>query len=396
MVRNVASSDRYDLALVFVSFQRCCIYLPIIKQLSENYKIAVCPQEVDEKTGIRTRNTINMVLQLCERYGAEIVYNRKIEAEITILPQAKYNKETIDLINESIISNQKFWLSGLAMGNALYDYLHGTKIDKILVIDRNFYKFRIEKYETKSKPEFDEDDVVEIGVPFKKYPVFPDCGIDYLLANPTPFSFRFASDRIDYLENVQHLVRLTDKRDVIALKPHNADERVDYIVNKKIYEIMQISMLKPFHGIIDKVARIVTKTIEPGFLKDLFVNVSIAILYVKLMKRVVHFRDITEFHNLNLEAFLPSVKKGLITGRSNSIWHGLYNRIPVYNCIDEDKEYFSDTKMHKYSMEYMKVHGNYQTLDFDKSYFELIDDRTRNADIFIFLREQIEKTRTLR
>jgi hypothetical protein len=107
------------------------------------------------------------------------------------------------------------------------------------------------------------------------------------------------------------------------------------------------------------------------------------------MKRVVYFREITEFYNLNLEMFLPNVRKGLITGRSNSIWHGLFNKIPVYNCIDENKKYYSDTKMHIYSMRYLNVHGNYGTLKFDQNLFDLVDSKTRKADLIMFIKEQL-------
>ena len=83
------------------------------------------------------------------------------------------------------------------------------------------------------------------------------------------------------------------------------------------------------------------------------------------MKRVVNLRELTKWHNLNLELFLPDVKKGLITGRSNSIWHGLFLKKPTFNCIDRNKPYYSEIKMHKYSMKYLDVHGNYNNINFD-------------------------------
>ena len=81
-----------------------------------------------------------------------------------------------------------------------------------------------------------------------------------------------------------------------------------------------------------------------------------------------------------LKSILTTVKKGLITGRSNSIWHGLFLKKDVFNCIDEDKPYFSQTKMHKYSMKYFDVHGNYKSTLCDKSILNKVDDRTRNVD----------------
>lgn len=382
--------SHYDLALVFVSFQRCCVYLSIVKELSSQYRIAICPQCVDEKTHVRTKKTIDEFLALCESFGADIIYDEKITANIEILPQTNYAKETIDNINNNIVSKKTFWLSGLAMGNAQYEYLHGKKIDKILVFDRNFYNYRVNEYEGADGYKFREEDIVEIGVPYKKYPIFPDYGIDYLWANPTPFSFCCAKDRLEYLENVFSLIKLTDKKDVIALKPHNADERVDYIVNERIYSVLKTRVFAPFYSFIDGISRKIAARVKSVKVADFFVNISIAIMYVKLMRRVVRFRDITEFHNLNLELFLPNVRKGLITGRSNSIWHGLFVKIPVYNCIDESKKYYSDTKMHKYSMKYLNVHGNYKKLNFDSDLYNLIDTKTRDSDLIMFIKEQMQ------
>ncbi len=379
----------YDLALVFVSFQRCCVYLSIVKELSNKYRIAICPQITDEKTRVRTKNTIDEFLELCESFGADIIYDEKITAKIEILPQSNYTKETIDSINNNIASEKIFWLSGLAMGNAQYEYLHGKKIDKILVVDRNFYNYRVNEYEGTAGHKFHEEDIVEIGVSYRRYPIFPDYGIDYLWANPTPFSFYCVKDKLEYLENVYSLIKLIDEDDVIVLKPHNADERVDYIVNERIYSLLKAKIFSPFYSFIDGITRKIAEKNKSAKIADLFLNISIALMYVKIMKRVVHFRDITKYHNLNLELFLPKIKKGMITGRSNSIWHGLFNKIPVYNCIDERKKYYSDTKMHKYSMKYLNVHGNYNKLYFDSDLYDLIDTKTINSDFIIFIKEQL-------
>jgi hypothetical protein len=363
--------------------------LSIVKELSSQYRIAICPQCVDEKTHVRTKNTIDEFLKLCESFGADIIYDEKITAKIEILPQTNYAKVTIDNINNNIASEKTFWLSGLAMGNAQYEYLHGKKIDKILVVDRNFYNYRVNEYEGAAGTKFCEEDIAEIGVPYKRYPIFPDYGIDYLWANPTPFSFCCVKDKLEYLENVFSLIKLVDADDVIVLKPHNADERFDYIVNERIYSVLKTRIFSPFYSFIDRISRKIATKIKSAKIADFILNISIAIMYVKLMRRVVRFRDIIELHNLNLELFLPNVKKGLITGRSNSIWHGLFNKIPVYNCIDEKKKYYSDTKMHKYSMKYLNVHGNYDELEFDSDLYDLIDTKTRSSDLILYIKEQL-------
>jgi len=382
--------QHYNLALIFVGFQRCCVYLSIIKELSKKYKIAVYPQSLDEKTLSRIEKTNSSFLTLCERFGANLVYNEKITADIEILPQTHYSEEQICILNTSVMSNQTYWLSGVAMGNAQFEHLFGKKIDGIFVVDRQFYDYRVSEYEKNNNGKFKDEEILEVGMPYKKYPVFPALDIDYIIANPTPFSFRNIKDRLTYLENVCTLMDKIDRDNIVALKPHNADERVDYIVDKRLFLIVRLKLLGAFHPLIDNVSRFLAMSIPNARLSDFFTKISIAILYNKLMSRVVSFKDITKWHNLNLELFLPSVKKGLITGRSNSIWHGLFLKKPTYNCVESDKPYYSETKMHKFSMQYLNVHGNYKSIEFNDCLYEKISEETRDVDIISLLDNKLK------
>jgi hypothetical protein len=382
--------QHYNFALIFVGFQRCCLYLTIIKEFSKSYNVAILPQEIDKKTSSRINNTNNSFLELCKDLGADIIYDQKITADIEILPQTHYSQMAINKINDNIASQKTFWLSGVAMGNAQYEYLFGKKIDKILVIDRQFYEFRVTKFENEKKPKFKNNEILEIGIPYKNNPIFPTPEIDYLIANPTPFSFCNFRDRLVYLENVLSILEKIDENDLVVIKPHNADERADYIVNNKIYIFLALNFIIPFHLIIDRFCRIFISISYLGRISDIFIQISIAIKYYQVMKRAKNLKELTKWHNLNLELFLPNVKKGLITGRSNSIWHGLFLKKPTYNCIDANKPYYSDSKMHKYSMKYFNVHGNYNNLHFDEGLFKRIKEQTRSIDAVGVLKEELE------
>ena len=382
--------QHYNFALIFIGFQRCCIFLTIVKELSKSHKVAIFPQKIDEKTSSRIENTNKSFLELCESYGADIIYSQKITADIEILPQTHYTQKAINYIDKNIVSQKTFWLSGVAMGNAQYEYLHEKKIDKILVVDRQFYDFRVKQFEKEKSFKFKDNQIIEIGVPYKKYPIFPPLEIDYLIANPTPFSFCNLQDRLTYLENILLILGQIDRRKVIVLKPHNADERADYIVNGKIYSLLSLNFLVRMHSYIDKYARFFSSFFSNWEISDLFIQISIAIKYHSIMKRAKGLEELTKWHNLNLELFLPSVKEGLITGRSNSIWHGLFLKKPTYNCIDEDKPYFSDTKMHKFSMEYLNVHGNYKNMQFNNLLYEKITDQNRDIDVVEILKNELK------
>ena len=56
---------------------------------------------------------------------------------------------------------------------------------------------------------------------------------------------------------------------------------------------------------------------------------------------MTHIGDFSNYGSLNIEMFLPYVSNGVITGRSNTIWHCLYQQVPVWNLIEKEKNYLS-------------------------------------------------------
>ncbi|HRE15463.1 MAG TPA: hypothetical protein PLW86_00130 [Rhodocyclaceae bacterium] len=388
---NQASLPRaYDLVLVFTAFQRNCVYASIIKELARKYRIAILPVDRDQQTESRIGNTNRQFLDLCVSLGADIVGEEAVTARIEILAQSNYRKEDIERIDSMIQAQRTFWMSGVAMGNASYGNLFGKKIDKILVPDRRLYEHRIAAYGNDGI-DFPEAMIQEVGIPYRKYPLFEQAiDADYILANPTPFSFVTAQDRLDYLENVYGMAReIAGRGEVIAFKPHNADERADYIVDARLLAFLDVAPLRPLQGVIDAVARRLARALPAGKVNDFCIQLSIAVVYRKLMSTMIRLAELTPYHNLNLEVFLPGVRKGLITGRSNSIWHALYLKKPVWNCIDGEKPYFSDTKMHRYAMTYLNVHGNHRNRDFDEAHYNVIAETTRSADLIRFLDEEL-------
>jgi len=380
----------YDLVLVFTAFQRNCIYASVIKELAGSYRIAVLPVDRDETTLSRIGSTNRLFLDLCSSLGADILGNDPVTARIAILAQSNYRKEDIARIDAMVEAGRTFWMSGVAMGNASYANLFGKKIDRILVPDRRLYDHRIAAYGSDGI-EFPDHMIQEIGIPYNKYPLFDNpIDVDYILANPTPFSFVTAQDRLEYLENVYALVReIIARGEVVAFKPHNADERMDYIVDARLLSLVSAPPLRPLQGFIDALARMAARLLPAGKARELTVNIVIAVVYRKLMALVVHLSKLTPYHNLNLEVFLPDARRGLITGRSNSIWHALFLKKPVWNCIDADKPYFSENKMHCQTMTYLNVHGNHQDKNFDENLFDIVEESTRQADLIVYLNDSL-------
>ena len=80
---------------------------------------------------------------------------------------------------------------------------------------------------------------------------------------------------------------------------------------------------------------------------------------MKIKKKTQNLNRLTNYHFLSLEIFLPYVTTGLITGQSNSIWHGLNSHLKVYNCAldNYDKKNFInyEKKLHKYFIKFLGI-----------------------------------------
>lgn len=378
----------YDLLLVVGSFRRSSIFLPVIKYLSTDFNIAVLSGfNVNPSEENKTSQTDQLFFQLCHELGAEIVDAvEAIAADIAIIPQWPYLNEQIAYL-KGLNINKYYWMPGLTMGNYQFEFLGDLKPDKILVIDKDLYQFRLNI--RKEERSFEKIPLLETGMPFKQYPVFTSWGIDYLLASPTPLSLPTSKDRLSFLQCVNTLLNKIPDGDVVAYKPHNADERYDYIVNHRL-----INFVEKFSSIkLDKLLVGIFKYIpfknRPGFFANLYIELQIVGLYRDVMSRIVRLNSITPHYNISLETFLPNVKKGLITGRSNSIWHALLLNLPVYNCADDEKIKVPKEKMNFYSMQYFGVPYCRHELAFDTAYFQKVDDRVRNVDFVAELKADL-------
>ena len=381
----------YDLILVLTTFRRVMVYLPIIKELSSRYKIGLYVVPMSEKEKAKTGETDRHFVDLCCKLGAEIVEGCPVKSRFSLVPQWPYTDQEMRGIRERIHCEKYFVVVGLMWGNVHLGRMGGIPIDKYLVIDVDLYRYRLEKREKEKDYPIDPEDLVEVGLPFARYPVFEDMGLDYMIAHPSPLSLPEAKDKCKYLECLLSLVSEIDPRDRIVLKPHNGNERYDYVVNERWFRLLTNSVLYPMHSLILWAAERLmgwVKAVDFSVsrrIQDGLYDVMTAIHYKKLLERVVPFSRLTPYHNFSLELFLPLVKKGLITGRSNTIWHALYVKLPIYNCVDKNTIVENTDKMNYYSMQYFEVPYCAGHLVFDKKYFGIIREEVREKNLIEYL-----------
>ena len=370
----------YDLILLYGSFQRCIIYLPICEELSNKFKIGLYILQPNKREKKRVSKTNNFFINKCTEFKNVDIINRdyNYKTKILIHQQKDYDEEDINFLKENIISNLKIGLAGVAMGNSYFKYLP-YELDKLFVPDINFYKYRLKNYSTDNLNLLNK--AVEIGSPFNKYQISNFPKIDYMVVSPTLFSFTNQKDKYTYMKRMNKLLKNIKKKDsnsLIAYKQHNADERYDSLINLKIYKFLNIFKFLDNLYVYKFILHSFNIASKLKIKLNILLEILICFEYKVTESLTTNLSSISDYHLVNAEIFFNSIQKGVITGRSNIIWHCLYNKVPVFNLIEESKPYLMD-KMHMHSMKYFNVHFN-KEFKFSNS-FSLISETTRNKNI---------------
>jgi hypothetical protein len=380
----------YDIVLIFTSFRKCGHYLSIVKKMSSSYNIGIYLYPLDKNDLLKLDKQNKVFLELIYSYGAKKVLDDLIKCKIMLIPQWHYHPQAIKKIFCSINSKYNYWFTGLGNGNSNFENLDKNKIHKVLVVDRKFYDFRLHHMTKEQAINLPKDSLVEVGTPFMKYPIFDALKIDYIIANPTPYSFPSPKDRVKYMKNVLSLLNQIPLDKNIVYKPHNA-YGVDSLVNQRVFRLMNSFsfglLLLLFYQLIKKIK--VLNNIN--LINKICIEIEIVKIQKSMLSRVKHLKDLTKYHDNNLEIFLPHVSMGLITGRSNSIWHAFHAKLPVFNCIPNTTKEISKEKMHAKNMRYYNLQSCEGNLKFDKKKINVIEDKTRKSNIIDFLKNELEK-----
>lgn len=386
-----ARAPEWDLVLVFTTFRRVMVYLPLVAALSRRFRVGILRIATDESR--KTARTDALFLARCAALGAQEVPDAgEVNCRVAIVPQWPFTPTESAGLRDRLVAETRFALIGLTMGNYALESLGDFRLDGLLLVDADLYRFRLPHRPAELEWIRRRDvPLYEVGLPFLKHAAAPDLGIDYLIANPTPLSLPALRDRFEYLETVTRLLELIPPGKRVVLKQHNAEEAFDYLIVPAALAVtrgtLPRSLLRALAPILRAVARGLERVpAKPArLLAAAIEHVLIALAYRRLLERVQPLSALTPEHNFSLEIFLPAVRDGLITGRSNSIWHGLYCRLPVFNCVDESRIGVDPAKMNAQTMDYLSVPYCGGRLDFDRSAWGRVRDEVRGRDLVDFV-----------
>ncbi len=336
----------------------------------------------------KNKKAQNDFIALCKEMGADIIRKSRVRTDLLIIPQRTYLKSAQNDILNNIISKENVGV--LALAGAGFkkadDFIKQFKIYKLFAIDLGLIQFLLEARNKNNQ--YFSNELIEVGYPYVKYPIFEGFKADYMLAIPTPFSFAHERDKWSFLETVIQIINKIDDKDLIVFKSHNGIDK-EQLASSKLFMIAKLINKIPF----------LTDLIINNIVRDSSVKTKVigriytAILFLKVMDKVIPLDSLNPSYQVGLETFLPGVKKGVIGGLSNTIHATLYSKLPFYNCVDliaQDRN--ANNKLYKekkpsttieLNLKYFGVPFCEGELEFDRTNFKIFSDSTRKADLIL-------------
>lgn len=392
-------SKKYDLVLVMSFFRPVAYFLPLIKYLAPDYRIAVYHLS-DELRGNRGKNDDgqSLFVDVCHQLGADIIMGKTVNCSNALISQWPYTLEALNAIKNDVIAERFIGAYSLAWPGMHDKFIDKFKIDILLIIDKKFVNYLLEHKSRNQKYYKSVKRVIEVGLPFKKYPVNNIVQGDYFLAIPTAFSFPSETDKWFFLETVLALFDKLDKSDTVLFKPHNGLRSDGFSSERYARYIRWFSWMPGFIAM----TRIVAK-FTCGNLSRVFARFYTAVLYERVLARTIDLRKLTPWHYFAIEIFYPGIRKGIIGGLSNTQWGALFYRLPFYNCVDVNQQdrYSDDVfygKGKKQPDALLELNIRYfgqpyckGLLNFDDKGYGIINDSTRNGDLIAEVRSLLSE-----
>jgi hypothetical protein len=132
-----------------------------------------------------------------------------------------------------------------------------------------------------------------------------------------------------------------NKNQLIAYKSHNGNE-MDYL-NKFPLIINLIPANKKIYEFFENISRFIPLKFKKYY--SLFLS---SLLQKIILSKTTQLSELSDFHFLSVEAFIPNIKYGVIGGNSNTIWGTRFFKKKYLNCIDsQDKTLRRNSKADK-------------------------------------------------
>ncbi len=295
--------------------------------------MGLCFQSLNSRAADKTGNAQKKFEELClEAGGVMHKIGSQAKCRLMIVQQYQYQADFVASISEEIESGKTWGFLTLAsMGLDQFDaFLTQFDISRLTVPDKGLAEFLLKNRGAASR--YENLEMIEVGLPFKKYPVFEEFSADWIIAAPTLFSFHTEAGKQQFLRNVLKLLSQIHKNDLVVYKSHNGNKKDYFTPRLYVAFVSFISWLPNAEKLLEWLMPRLTPMMKPHASKILT-----GLLFKRLMRRVKPMNELTSLADMSLEAFLPGVCKGVIGGESNTIWGTLFFGLPYYNCVSPDE-----------------------------------------------------------
>lgn len=323
---------KFDLVLVIGYFRSALPMLSVIRHLSHRLLIGVRFQALSVQVDAKTGRAQKLFEELCLQSGATVCRaGLPIRCRLMLVQQYPYTDEFVAAVHADIKSVYVWGMLTLAvMGIEVQDaFINQYGVTRLTVPDKGLANYLIASRGAKDR--YADIEMVEVGLPFHKYPVFTDFSVDWIIAAPTLFSFHHELGKQKFLRDVLKLMAQLPKADIVAYKSHNGNTK-DYFTPFIYAKIAQLIGWMPSAERL--LGLLIWSLPEP--VKKHVSRILTAILHARLMRRAVPMKNLSPLADMSIEAFLPGVRKGVIGGLSNTIWGVSFFGLPYFNCIKSE------------------------------------------------------------
>lgn len=233
-----------------------------------------------------------------------------------------------------------------------YDYfINQFNISELTVPDLSLHKHLL--FERNKISTYKHKTLVEVGLPFKDYPIFENLEIPWIVATPTLFSFTSEFEKNIFLQDILNFINQNIKNETIYYKPHNATEN-DYFKTKKFTHLIILFVKIPF---VLKFFKILSKLFS--YKHNIFYKIYNLVLHNQLILKTKPFDIFHECSFLALESYMNCIKYGIIGGDSNLIWGARYFNIPYINCVNSKRRLCKSLLLKKTGNKYLELNLKY-------------------------------------
>lgn len=323
----------FDLLIVIGYFRSALPLLSIVRYLSPQLRVGLYFQPLSSQMEAKTGKAQKMFERLCMEFGGvQYVAGASARCRLMLVQQYPYTTDFVSSVHADIDAEEIWGMLTLsAMGlNAHDSFLSQFCVTRLTVPDKCLANFLIESRNASSR--YQNIDMIEVGLPFKKYPVFENFCVDWIVAASTLFSFHTEVGKQSFLRDILKLMSQIPKSEVVVYKAHNGNKK-DYFTPRLYAHIASlISYFPNSERLLEKLLI----RMQPR-LKFHVSKILTALLHARVIHRAAPMIELTPMADMSIEGFLPGVRKGVIGGESNSIWGTLFMGLPYYNCVSPDE-----------------------------------------------------------